>query len=194
MADAASSEAQKPRPPRADARRNRERVLVAAREAFATEGPLVSLDGIARRAGVGAGTVHRHFPTKDELLEAVIAERLHDLAGAAQKLAGAADPGEAFFAFFYRLADDARQNLALFAAFAAPNDARESMLEAGESLSAALAVLLARAQESGAVRSDIDVADLHAIMAGALVMEQRLSSPDSRGRGLAVVADGLRRP
>jgi AcrR family transcriptional regulator len=166
---------------------------VAAREAFATEGPLVSLDDIARRAGVGAGTVHRHFPTKDELLKAVIAERLHDLARAAQELAGAADSGEAFFAFFYRLADDARQNLALSAAFAAPNDARESMLEAGESLSAALAVLLARAQESGAVRSDIDVADLHAIMAGALVMEQRLSSPDSRGRGLTIVADGLRR-
>jgi hypothetical protein len=65
------------------------------------------------------------------------------------------------------------------------------VLEAGESVQAALAVLLTHAQKAGSVRGDIDAADLHAILAGALVMEQRLT-PDSQGRGLTIVADGLR--
>ena len=202
------------RPLRADARRNRERVLTAAREAFATEGPSVGLDEIARRAGVGAGTVHRHFPTKEELFKAVIADRLLGLAAHAEALGGAADPGEAFFAFFHRLAAEARPNLALSAALTDGTDladvargdsARadsprknhdavlgESILEAGQSLQRALAVLLDRAQRAGAVRADIDATDLHAIIAGALVMEQQLASPAAAGRGLAVVAAGLK--
>lgn len=184
------------RPLRADARRNRERVLAAAREVFATEGPSVGLDEIARRAGVGAGTVHRHFPTKEELFKAVIADRLLDLATQAEALGGATDPGAAFFAFFHRLAAEARPNLALSAALTdgAGHDAAlgESILQAGQSLQRALAVLLDRAQRAGAVRADIDAADLHAIIAGALVMEQQLASPSAAGRGLAVVAAGLR--
>jgi AcrR family transcriptional regulator len=164
---------------------------VAARAAFAAEGPSVSLDDIAHRAGVGPGTVHRHFPTKDELFRAVIADRLQELTTAARELAEAADPGAAFFAFFHRLADDARHNLALAAALATSADAGEAVLDAGVSLAAAVAVLLARAQQAGAVRGDVDTVDLHAIIAGALVMEQRLP-PTSQGRGLTVVADGLR--
>jgi AcrR family transcriptional regulator len=173
--------------PRADAVRNRERVLAAARDAFSADGPSVSLDDVARRAGVGAGTVHRHFPTKDSLFVAVIAGRLRQLATDAEGLAGAADPGAAFFAFFAELADQARENLALSAAV---TDSADAVRGAGEPLAAALAVLLTRAQEAGAVRADITVTDLHAIMAGVLLAEQRLD-PASRGQALRVVADGL---
>lgn len=191
MPDAVPPDVQPRRQPRADARRNRERVLAAAREAFAAQGPSVSLDDIARQAGVGAGTVHRHFPTKDELFEAVIADRLRQLAEAVRELADAGDPGAAFFAFFQRLAEDAQRNLALSAALTNPADIGAAALEAGAALQAGLGVLLARAQRAGAVRTDLAIADLHAIIAGALAMEQRLP-PASRGRGLAIVADGLR--
>ncbi len=191
MPDDAAAGARTRKPPRADARRNRERVLAAARAAFATEGLSVSLDDIARRAGVGAGTVHRHFPTKDDLFLAVIADRLQALTHAAQSLADAADPGAAFFAFFHQLADDARQNLAISAALTNPADTGEAVRDAGQALEAALGVLVARAQDAGAVRRDVDIADLHAIIAGALLIEQRLPL-GSRGRGLTIVADGLR--
>lgn len=179
---------------RADARRNRERVLAAAREAFATEGPSVGLDDIARRAGVGAGTVHRHFPTKDELFKAVIADRLAELAGTARSLTDADDPGGAFFGFFERLADQARANLALSAALSGPVEVDDPAFAAGADLQAALAVLLERAQRAGAVRADVGAADLHGIIAGAITMEQRLAQRPAGGLGLKVVMDGLRPP
>lgn len=191
MADDRSGEPRKRRAPRADAIRNRERVLAAAREAFAAEGPSVSLDDIARRAGVGAGTVHRHFPTKDELLKAVLADRLEGLTAAARRLSDAADPGQAFFTFFHRLAAEARHNLAVSAALSDPSDVGDAVLDAGSDLREATTDLLTRAQAAGAVRSDIDADELHAITAGALAMEQRLP-PGSQGLGLGVVIDGLR--
>lgn len=174
--------------PRADAVRNRERVLAAAREAFAADGPAVSLDEVARRAGVGPGTVHRHFPSKKDLFTAVIADRLQELAGDARELSGAADAGAAFFTFFDRLAGQARENLALSAAVTVST---EVVREAGAELEEALGALLSRAQLAGQVRGDVTVADLHAIIGGALLMEQRLD-PAARGIGLRVVADGLR--
>jgi AcrR family transcriptional regulator len=174
--------------PRADAIRNRERVLIAAGEAFAADGPSVSLDDIARRAGVGPGTVHRHFPSKKDLFAAVIAERLQNLTDEARELADADDAGSAFFTFFQRLAGQARENLALTAAVTLPG---ELVRDSAAPFEQALAVLLARAQQEGHVRADVTVASLHALMAGALLMEQRLE-PASRGLGLRVIADGLR--
>ncbi|WP_433204594.1 TetR/AcrR family transcriptional regulator [Dactylosporangium sp. CS-047395] len=176
--------------PRADAVRNRQRVLSAARDAFAELGPGVSLDDVARRAGVGPGTVHRHFPTKDALFAAVIADRLEELAAAGAELAGADEPGPAFFGFFRRLAAEAAQNLALSAALTDPAATGEAIREAGRELEGAIAVLLARAQEARAVREDLTTAELHAVIAGAVVMEQRLPGP-SKGRGLQLVVDGL---
>ena len=84
---------------RADARRNREIVLRTAMRAFADEGPGVSLGRIAQRAGVGAGTVYRHFPSKEVLLEAVLAEHVDNLAAAADRWATRAAPGDALFGF-----------------------------------------------------------------------------------------------
>ena len=86
------------RPLRADARRNRARVLDVAREVFAAEGLTVPIDEIARRAGLGIGTVYRHFPTKEALFEAIVLDRIERLTALAESAPGA-DPGEAFFDF-----------------------------------------------------------------------------------------------
>jgi AcrR family transcriptional regulator len=133
------------RPPRADALRNREKVLMAAREAFAACGYGVPLDEIAARAGVGPGTVYRHFPSKEELFEAVVAARVQDLIDDARGRAATADPGRAFFGFLGKIRQEA----------AAKRDLPDVITIAGsmqEDLHAALDVLLRRAQQAGAVR------------------------------------------
>ena len=90
---------------RADARRNLERVLDAATEVFAEEGPEARVDEIATRAGVGPGTVFRRFPTKDDLMFAVIERRVEEMRSIAQEALAADDPGEAFFDFVHRVAE-----------------------------------------------------------------------------------------
>ncbi len=107
------------RPLRADARRNRARVLEMAQQVFAEEGLAVPIDEIARRAGVGVGTVYRHFPTKDALFQAIIVERLSGVGETARKLAQGPDAGRGFFAFFEHMVRDASLNKALFDALAA---------------------------------------------------------------------------
>jgi AcrR family transcriptional regulator len=179
---------EEPVSPRADALRNRERVLTAAREAFAADGPSVSLDDIARRAGVGPGTVHRNFPSKKDLLTAVITDRMQDLTAEALRLGDTEDTGAAFFTFFHHLASQARENLALTAAVTL---SEELLHDAAVPLEQALGALLAQAQRDGHVRPDLSIGSLHALMAGALLTEQRLE-PAARGLGLKIIADGLR--
>src|ERR1700730_19159475 len=104
------------RPLRADAARNRESVLRAAGEAFAEPGYGVPLDEIAARAGVGPGTVYRHFPTKEALFEAVVTARVQDLVADARARADAADPGDAFFGFLARIAAESAAKRDLTAA------------------------------------------------------------------------------
>lgn len=174
------------RAPRADAQRNRAKILTAADEAFARDGTDVPLDVIARLAGVGPGTLHRHFPTKAALVAAVIAARLGRLADRAE---GLNDSPTDFFAFLAELTEAARRNLALTAALGATLDA-EGNHEAAR-LSRGLESLLRAAQRCGSVRADLTVADLHAIIAGALTIEQRLPE-NRRGLGLEVVLTGLR--
>src|SRR5690242_14517236 len=93
------------RPLRADARRNRQRVLDVAAAAFTTEGPGVSVHEIARRAGVGTGTVSRHFPTKEALFQAIVLDRIEQCVTAARELADSHEPGAAFLAYFAFLVD-----------------------------------------------------------------------------------------
>jgi AcrR family transcriptional regulator len=178
------------RPLRADAQRNREKVLRAARDAFAASGYDVPLDEIAAMAGVGPGTVYRHFPSKEELFEAVVAARLRDLIADARGLASDPDPGRAFFGFLGRF----RQEVA------AKRDLPDAIAIAGslqDDLRAALDVLLRRAQQSGAVRADITTPDLMALLKGLLhTINDR--PPGTGNQGLAdrlvtVVIDGLRR-
>jgi AcrR family transcriptional regulator len=175
------------RPLRADAARNREKVLRAAREAFAESGYGVPLDEIAARAGVGPGTVYRHFPAKEALFEAVVTARIADLVSDARARADAADPGEAFFGFLTRVAGEAAAKRDLPDAISIAGSLREDLL-------AALDLLLRRAQQAGAVRAGIATPDLIVLLKG---MFASLADGGDQGRQdlvFAVLADGLRPP
>jgi AcrR family transcriptional regulator len=180
------------RPMRADAVRNRARVLDAARAAFAAEGPGVALDEIARRAGVGAGTVYRHFPTKEALFEAVIMDRLLALAQDAEtRLAGGGEAAAEFFGFFFTLIEDAEKKADLAEALMATGvGLQPETLRAADRLAEAFQALLARAQQAGAVRADVAVDDLHALVVGALAAEKRAGG--ERGKLMRIIGDGLR--
>src|SRR5258708_27983211 len=145
---------------RADARRNRQRVLDAAETAFARDGISVPIDEIARRAGVGAGTVYRHFPTKEALVQAIIRGRLERMAAHARSLAGAQDPGEAFFGFLSVLVAEGTAKRDLVDALSAGGfDVRHTTMAVGQEFRDAVAELLVRAQRAGAVRDDVGTAD-----------------------------------
>ncbi len=178
------------RPLRADARRNRERVLAAARRAFAEQGYAVPLDEIAVAAGVGPGTVYRHFPTKEALFEAVSLANVEDLAADARARAEADDPGAAFAGFLDRVAEQALAKRDLPDALAGAGSG--AVAAAVADMHDALDVLLARAQEAGGVRRDVSVTDLIALLKGLLHAVRGEPDPGVGHRLLAVVHDGLR--
>jgi AcrR family transcriptional regulator len=172
---------------RADARRNRERILQAAGELFAEQGLAAPLDEIAARAGVGPGTVYRHFPAKDVLFDAVVRARVDDLVAAAQALATAADAGGAFFDFLDRLAAEAGRKRDMSDAITLPGEQREG-------LQRAVATLLARGQAAGAVRTDVGAADLLRMVRGLVAAVHTSDDPDFPTRAFRVLTDGLRGP
>jgi AcrR family transcriptional regulator len=177
-------------PRRADARRNRARVLEAAAAAFAADGPQVPLDEIARRAGVGAGTVHRHFASKEALIQAVVAGRVEDLAARARELAGAPDPGAAFYQLFAFLVVEGSASHVIGARLAAAGvDVGALIAVPLGALQAAVAALMARAQRAGAVRADIGPPEVAALMAGAVEIERH---PSGGRRGVEILCDALR--
>ncbi|WP_214406875.1 TetR/AcrR family transcriptional regulator [Pseudonocardia lacus] len=180
------------RPLRADARRNRERVLEAARELFAASGLAVPLDDIAARAGVGPGTVYRHFPTKEALFEAVTVARLRDLVEFARGCAADDDPAAAFDRFLDRLTEEAAAKRNLPEAFTAVG--MEGLVPVQEELYAALAVLVGRAQEVGAVRPEIRVPDLLVLLKAMLQAAGESPDPTVLDRIALVLRDGLRPP
>jgi AcrR family transcriptional regulator len=182
------------RPLRADARRNRERVLEAAELVLSTEGVSVPIDEVARRAGVGVGTVYRQFPTKEALLEAILLRRLERLLEELHARASGADPGEAFFGFLEHLVGEAARK----------RDLADALARAGveidvvgsppaQELQSAVAELLARAQRSGAVRSDVGMPELFGLVAGTCMAAERgIPGGCAPQRMLAIVCDGLR--
>jgi AcrR family transcriptional regulator len=178
------------RPLRADARRNRERVLVAARRAFAEQGYEVPLDEIAAAAGVGPGTVYRHFPTKEALFEAVSLANVEDMAADARARAEADDPDAAFAGFLDRMAEQALAKRNLPDALAGAGSG--AVAAAVADMHDALDVLLVKAQEAGSIRRDVSVTDLVALLKGLLHAVRGDPDPDIRHRLLAVVHDGLR--
>ena len=179
------------RPLRADAQRNRDKVLRAARDAFAASGFGVPVDEIAARAGVGPGTVYRHFPTKEALFEAVVTTRITDLIADARARADSDDPGTAFFGFLERIAEEAAAKRDLPDAIAIATSLQAD-------LHAAVDALLRRAQQAGAVRAGITTGDLIVLLKGLFSTLRDVSAgrqdPAMRDRLLAVITDGLRRP
>lgn len=175
---------------RADAVRNRERLLDAAEAVFTEQGAGASTEEVARRAGVGIGTVFRHFPTKEALLSAVHARLLQDLGERAAELAGRDDPGAAFFEMVALIAGRSAAKNALADALTA---AGVALPERQPELSDALAALLARAQRAGEVRADLTAPDLRAVLVGiARALEQLPDDPAARVRVTSALMAGLR--
>jgi AcrR family transcriptional regulator len=181
------------RPLRADAQRNRAKVLAAATAAFALEGIAVPLDEIARRAGVGAGTVYRHFPTKEALFEAVMLDRVTRLVDHARSLATAEDPGAAFFDFLRLMMTGAASSKDLVDALIGADLAQAGrILAAKQDLQEAGGALLTRAQRAGAVRTDLGVAELMTLLSGAVLALQQQPGDDRLSDVVfAVLHDGL---
>jgi AcrR family transcriptional regulator len=178
---------------RADARDNRARIMTAADEVFG-RAPGASTDDVARLAGVGIATVFRHFPTKTELLEAVLTLRLERLRDRALELAGDDDPGTAFFGFFTQVVSESASKLAIAQALiSAGSAAGEDAQKAGRGLREAFDVLLTRAQRSGAVRTDAAFPEVYALLVGASRGATATGiGPDVRDRMLALIYDGLK--
>jgi AcrR family transcriptional regulator len=178
-------------PLRADAQRNLDRVLVAAGEAFAAHGPNVSVDEIAKRAGVGHGTVFRRFPNKEALIAAVVAQRIHELAEFAESLAEEPDAGAAFDGFVWRVAELQASDRALFECGPLCAEMPE-VAEAKTRLHAAVAQLVTRAQAQGALRSDVEPDDVPVLIGSAIMGAAQSGNRDAWRRYVTVVLDGLR--
>jgi AcrR family transcriptional regulator len=180
---------------RADARRNRERVLRTAQQLFAKDGLGVSLDEIARSAGVGPGTVHRHFPSKEALFLAVAIDELEKLVASAQALAATDDP-EALFTQLFRMMAMGAENAAVKSALvAAEFDLRTAAPDVAVNLTRHVGELLDRAHEFGAVRPDVTVDEVMALVAGAFAAIRHANAESSKKRSthLAhIMLDGLR--
>ncbi|HZC12920.1 MAG TPA: helix-turn-helix domain-containing protein [Thermoleophilaceae bacterium] len=153
---------------RADARRNRERILAAAREVFGQHGADSQMDEIARRAGVGVGTLYRHFPTKDELAAELVRIKLGDFAERARRKYEEDDrPWESFAELLRGQAEIACQDASQqFMIFAMTGDAMDQAAATVAELSDALQALIDRAKEAGAVREDLTVDDVRTLMCG----------------------------
>jgi AcrR family transcriptional regulator len=185
-------------PGRADARRNRSRILGAAEEVFAARGPAASTEEVARRAGVAVGTVFRHFPTKEALVEAVLVERMRRVVSEAHALAEADDdPAAAFTAFFTMMVERTATKHAFTEALADagvdPAAVNGAMAQVRGEFHQLVEELLTRAQRVGAVRSDVGVPELTALLVGvARATEHTGGDLGTRARVVAVVLDGLR--
>jgi AcrR family transcriptional regulator len=178
---------------RADAQRNRAKLLQAAAAVFESKGVNASTEEIARAAGVGVGTVFRHFPTKEHLLEAVYLARLDNLAAQARTLSTSDDPVGALESFFTATVSQAATKNALIEALAKAGVAVKRP-RTGDDLRSTLAVLLSRAQEKGGIRADIRIDDLISLLVGASRAVEHLGpQPDAHDRVIAVVFDGMRR-
>jgi AcrR family transcriptional regulator len=183
---------QRSRKLRSDAARNRARLLDVAYEAFAAEGLAVPIDEIARRAGVGAGTVYRHFPTKEALFKAIVADRLDQLVDHARALTDERDPGDALFAFLTTMVTEGATDHGLVDALAGVGfDLADATPDAEERFMTTLGDMLTRAQEAGAVRPDVDLHDLKSLLVGFQAMQRYNGDADVTTRLLAVIRDGL---
>ncbi|WP_041249256.1 TetR/AcrR family transcriptional regulator [Gluconacetobacter diazotrophicus] len=187
--------AAKPRKPRADAQRNRDRLLQVAKAAFAEIGPAVSLDEIARRAGVGIGTLYRHFPTRDALVEGVYRNETRRLVEAAANLDKTHAPVDALRAWMLMFVDyiATKQVMAsaLNALIAGPSDLYAA---SGPQMIATMTRLADRAVASGEIRLDFDPVDLLRALAGVANVAPTANWQDSARILVDVLIAGLRAP
>ncbi|MFJ5269861.1 TetR/AcrR family transcriptional regulator [Streptomyces sp. NPDC088358] len=181
------------RPARADARRNRDRLLATARDAFAATTEAVPLDAIARAAGVGIGTLYRHFPTREALVEAVYAAELDEVVSSATVLLGELEPAAALRAWMTR-----------YAAFFKIKRGMSDTLRAGwasgsiatpatrERITAVITVMLRSGAEAGSLRSDVDPEDVTMMLLGVFLSTAAIDAQDRAEQLLDLIVDALR--
>jgi AcrR family transcriptional regulator len=188
-----SAEPRRPRATRTDAQRNRDKLLQVARAVFAAAEGTVPLDTIAREAGVGIGTLYRHFPTREALVEAVYAAELDDVTGSVPDLLRRLPPDAALRAWMER-----------YAAFVATKRGMAETLRAGwasgriatpatrERITAALATILANGAEAGSLRADVEPEDVTLMLMGTLYATSGGNVPGQTERLLDLVLAALR--
>ncbi|MEO3794766.1 TetR family transcriptional regulator [Nonomuraea sp. B10E15] len=181
---------------RADARRNRDRLLAEARTAFLDHGTDASLEDVAARAGVGVGTLYRHFPTREALLAELLRERFDALAAGARQLAAHPSPREALITWTLDFVRTTTVYRGLTAAVTATLHDPASALHAScETMRGAATALLTRAQEAGEVRADVAPLEFLALVAGTSWAREQMAGADVPGdRLLLLLFEGLGRP
>jgi AcrR family transcriptional regulator len=181
------------RAPRADATRNRERLLAAAKAVFSAGGAEASLEAVARRAGVGIGTLYRHFPTREALFEAVYRREVDELAALAERLRAEAPPGEALRQWVRANVEFVATKKGMAAALALAAHNKDLSAYSFDRLSRALDELLSRARDAQALRADIAPRELLRALVGFCMVDDQ---PDWRATVLRltdVFMDGLLR-
>ncbi|MER8008282.1 helix-turn-helix domain-containing protein [Streptomyces sp. NPDC094149] len=179
---------------RADARRNRERLLAEARSVFAAQGTDASLEDVAKRAGVGIGTLYRHFPNRHALLSAVFEDAVGDLLSRSRELLDAPEPCAALVTWLREIIAHAGEYRGLARALMSVTSDRTSALaRCSDPIRQAGAALLARARQAGRVREDVDVNDLLQLTnAIALAAEEAQGDPELADRLLQLTLRGLK--
>ncbi|MCW3066089.1 MAG: transcriptional regulator, TetR family [Solirubrobacterales bacterium] len=185
-----------PRAPRADAVRNRVKVLAATRAAFAEHGIEAQVEDIARRAGVGVGTVYRHFPTKRGLIEALVAEHFGDLIANATAALESPDPGRAFFDHL-EYCFEAHSRDRMFDILGDAKEISEVKHRLVDELCVVVDELIDRARAAGAVREELCADDVGVLMCGLGAVKHAESwyrGEDPARRYFTLVLDGMRPP
>ncbi|MFC8597120.1 TetR/AcrR family transcriptional regulator [Isoptericola sp. NPDC057191] len=183
-----------PRPMRADARRNRARIVAVAREELAAHGGSFAMDTVAARAGVGAGTLYRHFPTREALVETVYAAELEDLTTSSAALLDALAPIAALREWLTRYTQFAATKRGMIDTLrAGTSESQAPMKATRERITTAVAPLLEAGVADGSLRSDIRPDDVTVLLHGLFVATATRSDVEQIARLLDLVVDALRR-
>jgi AcrR family transcriptional regulator len=185
--------AQDERPLRADARRNRAKVVLAARKVFSEQGRDAQMDDVARAAGVGVGTVYRHFPTKEALIQALVVDAFESIADEAERALSVEDPWEAFTGVLWHGAGIMAADRTLSEVFQSVPQGQAGAPATMQRLLTAAAELVRRAQAAGVLREDVVVDDIPMVMCGiGSATRKEHCCRQSWRRHLSIVLDGLR--
>jgi AcrR family transcriptional regulator len=183
---------------RRDAQRNHDHILSAARDLFAEAGSKVSIDEIAREAGVGVGTVHRHFPTKEDLVSAVLVWSCEPVVEALDEALDGDDPLRGLETFLLHVVELQTSNRALAEEMReSDHDDAPELMAMKAAISERLGELVARAQAAGEIRSDVGVGDLRLLLAGLALTATASGieiTTEEKVRFARIMLDGLRSP
>lgn len=177
---------------RSDAKANRDRILAAAEAVFTEAGAAGSTEDVAKRARVGIGTVFRHFPTKQSLLEATVVRHFEQLTAYAHQLTGAADPAAALRELVEAMVGSGAAKIVMVGLLVEESGMTAAAIEASGNLRTAVATLLSRAQGAGAVRADVSVDELYLLIRGlSQATATAPVAPATLRRAVDIVLNGL---